>query len=70
VTTDGIPTPKRIREIWKRLTPEQRKANPADIADMVAEYERSQFKLIAGGRRSTRKKKSFAAIRSAIRSIL
>lgn len=46
-----IPTPKETLQIVKRLTPEQRKRIEAEIADAFAQYRRSQFKLIRGGKR-------------------
>jgi hypothetical protein len=43
-----IPTPKEVREIWQRLTPEQRKMIEEEITQAIAKFRRSQFKLIRG----------------------
>jgi hypothetical protein len=48
-----IPTPKEVREIWQRLTPEQRKMIEEEITEAIARFRRSQFKLVRG--RATRK---------------
>jgi hypothetical protein len=45
--------PKEVIQIIKRLTPEQRRRIEAEIADAFAQYKRSQFKLIRGGKRAT-----------------
>jgi hypothetical protein len=44
-----IPTPKEVREIWQRLTPEQRKMFEEEITQAIARFRRSQFKLVRGG---------------------
>jgi hypothetical protein len=49
-----IPTPKEVREIWKRLTPEQRKMIEEEITKAIAKFRRSQLKLVRGGRRDTK----------------
>jgi hypothetical protein len=41
-----ILTPKELREILKRLTPEQRKAIQARVSDVFANARRSRFKLV------------------------
>jgi hypothetical protein len=43
-----IPTPKEIRDILKRFTPEQRKAIKARIADVLPKHRRSRLRLISG----------------------
>ena len=48
---EKTPTPKETIQIVKRLTPEQRRRIEAEIADAFAQYRRSQFKLIRGGKR-------------------
>jgi hypothetical protein len=49
-----IPTPKEVREIWQRLTPEQRKMIEDEITEAIARFRRSQFKLVRGGRRENK----------------
>jgi hypothetical protein len=50
-----IPTPKEVREIWQRLTPEQRELIEEEIAEAIAKFRRSQFKLARGGRRENKR---------------
>jgi hypothetical protein len=50
-----IPTPKEVRGIWQRLTPEQRKMIEEEIAEAIARFRRSQFKLAGGGRRENKR---------------
>jgi hypothetical protein len=50
-----IPTPKEVREIWQRLTPEQRKMIEEEISEAIARFRRSQFKLVRGGRRGNKR---------------
>jgi hypothetical protein len=50
-----ILTPKEVREIWQRLTPEQRKMIEDEITEAVARFRRSQFKLVRGGRRENKR---------------
>jgi hypothetical protein len=49
-----IPTPKEVREIWQRLTPEQRKMIEDEISEAIARFRRSQLKLVRGGRRENK----------------
>jgi hypothetical protein len=44
---EKIPTPKEIRDILKRFTPEQRKAIQARVSDVFAKHRRSRFRLIS-----------------------
>jgi hypothetical protein len=44
---EKILTPKQLREILKCLTPEQRQAIQALIADVFAKHRRSRFRLIS-----------------------
>jgi hypothetical protein len=50
-----IPTPKEVREIWQRLTPEQRKMIEEEISEEIARFRRSQFKLVRGGQRENKR---------------
>jgi hypothetical protein len=50
-----ILTPKEVREIWQRLTPEQRKMIEDEITEAIAKFRRSQFKLVRGGRRENKR---------------
>jgi hypothetical protein len=43
---EKILTPKKVREILKRLTPEQRKAIQTRVSDVFANARRSRFKLV------------------------
>ena len=43
---------KKLWQILKRLKPEQLKVLKAEAADILAQYKRSQFKVIRGGRRT------------------
>jgi hypothetical protein len=45
-----ILTLKEVRELWKRLTPEQRKLLAAQVSEVIPRVRRSQFKLVPGGR--------------------
>jgi hypothetical protein len=45
---DRIPTPKEIRDILKRLTPEQRNLIDSEIAKASVKFRRSLFRLIPG----------------------
>jgi hypothetical protein len=47
--------PKEVREIWQRLTPEQRKMIEEEISEAIAKFRRSQFKLVRGGRRENKR---------------
>jgi hypothetical protein len=49
-----IPTLKEVREIWQRLTPEQRQMIEEEISEAIARFRRSQFKLVRGGRRENK----------------
>ena len=44
---EQILTPKKLREILKCLTPEQRKAIQARVSDVFAKHRRSRFRLIS-----------------------
>jgi TRAP-type C4-dicarboxylate transport system substrate-binding protein len=48
-----ILTPKEC-EIWQQLTPEQRELIEEEIAEAIARFRRSQFKLVRGGRREAK----------------
>jgi mRNA-degrading endonuclease RelE of RelBE toxin-antitoxin system len=50
-----IPTPKEVREIWQRLTPDQRELIEEEIAEAIARFRRSQFKLVRGGRHKSKR---------------
>jgi hypothetical protein len=51
---DRLPnwTAKEVRQIIKRLTPEQRNLIDSEIAKASVKIRRALFKLIPGGRRS------------------
>jgi hypothetical protein len=44
-----IPTPKEVREIWQRLTPEQRKMISEEIAEAIARFRRSKLSSSVAG---------------------
>jgi hypothetical protein len=44
-----IPTPKEVRGIWQRLTPEQRKMIEEEISEAIARFRRSQFSSSVAG---------------------
>jgi hypothetical protein len=50
-----IPTPKEVREIWQRLTPEQRKMIEEEIPEAIARFRRSQLKLVRGWRHQNKR---------------
>ena len=49
----GLPSPRKLQQIIKKLTPKQFKLIQANIVEASAQFRRSQFKLIRGrGRKS------------------
>jgi hypothetical protein len=47
-------TAKEVRELWKRLTPEQRKLIENKMNEMIPQFKRSLFKVLPGGRQKSK----------------
>jgi hypothetical protein len=47
----ALPDRKGLKELFKRITPEQRRMLNCMISNTMAKIRRSQFKLVVGGKR-------------------
>jgi hypothetical protein len=47
-------TAKEVRELWKRLTPEQRTLIEDKINEVIPQFRRSLFKVVQGGRQKSK----------------
>jgi hypothetical protein len=46
-----LPSPRKLQQIIKRLTPEDAKNIERQLEEMRARFRRSQFKIVRAGRR-------------------